>query len=117
MATATTSEIVRTVDSAQPFSMIEHKGILARLAEELSLATYEFKEDPRAFIREIFSDDAEDPQRSRRIRMGLALGLGVQLVLMGLITYFGWNHIRQKVEEKKEYEVRWVNSTTDKKPE
>jgi TonB family protein len=91
MATVTTSEFVKTREPIASFSMIEHKGIFARLVEIGSLAIEDFSKDPRGFLRELFAGDAKDLQRSKRLRMGLALGLATQIILFGVIAFFGWH--------------------------
>lgn len=96
MATATTSEIVRTVTQVKaPFSMIEGKGLWARLAEQLSQAVTEFKRDPRAFLQDLFFDDNKDLQRSKRIRLGFAVGLMTNVVLIAVIVVLGMRHSQQ----------------------
>jgi TonB family protein len=92
MATVTTSEFVKTREPVASFSMIEHKGIFARLVEEGSLAIGDFTRDPRGFLREIFSNEAKDAQRSKRLRMGLAFGLAFQVVAITAIAIAGWHH-------------------------
>jgi TonB family protein len=110
MATVTTSEFVKLREPVAAFSMLEHKGILARLVEEVSLAVKDFTRDPRGFLSEIFSDDVKDLQRRKRLRMGLALGLATQIVLFGVIAYFGWHRatVIQKSEESPE-DIRWIS--------
>jgi TonB family protein len=112
MATMTTSEFVkaREREAFTAFSMLEHKGILARLVEEVSLALRDFTRDPRGFLRAIFSDEAKDLQRSKRLRAGLALGLATQIVLFGVIAYFGWRQATANSPEKPVLTVdRWVD--------
>ncbi len=110
MATVTTSEFVKAREYVASFSMIEQKGIVARLVEESSLAVSDFTRDPRGFIREIFSDEAKDAQRSKRIRAGLALGLAFQVVVITAIAIAGWRHATAITQsEKPEYEVKWVD--------
>jgi TonB family protein len=92
MATVTTSEFVKGREPIASFSMIEHKGIFARLLEEGSLAVSDFTRDPKGFLREIFSDEAKDAQRSKRLRMGLAFGLAFQVVAITAIAIAGWHH-------------------------
>jgi TonB family protein len=92
MATVTTSEFVKMREPIASFSMIEHKGIFTRLFEEGSLAIGDFTRDPRGFLREIFSDETKDAQRSKRLRMGLVFGLAFQLVAITAIAIAGWHH-------------------------
>ncbi len=119
MATVTTSEFVKLREPVAAFSMLEHKGIVARLVEEVSLAVKDFTRDPRGFLSEIFSDDVKDVQRSKRLRMGLALGLATQIVLFGVIAYLGWHRATANGPEKPVLTVdRWVDPKDFKpKPE
>lgn len=114
MATVTTSEFVKKREYVASFSMIEHKGIVARLIEEGSLAVSDFTRDPRGFIREIFSDEAKDTQRSKRLRMGLAFGLVFQVVIITAIAIAGWHQATATTKpEEPEYEVKWVGKTPE----
>lgn len=111
MATVTTSEFVKAREPVASFSMIEHKGIVARLVEEASLALGDFTRDPRGFLREIFSDENKDAQRSKRLRMGLAFGLVFQLVVIGAIAIAGWRHATASgnTPDTPEYKLKgWV---------
>jgi TonB family protein len=117
MATVTTSEFVKTREPVASFSMIEHKGIVARLVEEASLAIRDFTRDPRGFLREIFSDEVKDAQRSKRLRLGLAFGLVFQLVAIGAIAVAGWRHATavSNTDEPPQYKVE-ILKFNDNKP-
>jgi TonB family protein len=123
MATVTTSEFVKTREYTASFSMIEHKGIVTRLHEEASLAVGDFTRDPRGFIREIFSGESKDLQRSKRLRMGLAFGLVFQIVVITAIAVAGWRHATSLTKsEKPEHKVEIINlhnpnSTPEKRKE
>jgi TonB family protein len=84
MAFATTSEFVRAKSRTDvpPFSMIEQKGLIASLGEELARATRDFTHDPRGFIRDLFSGETKDAKRRRRIYIGLAIALVAHLALI-----------------------------------
>jgi TonB family protein len=113
MATVTPGEFVKMREPVASFSMIEHKGIFARLFEEGSLAISDFTRDPRGFLREIFSDETKDAQRSKRLRMGLAFGLAFQLVAITAIAIAGWHHATALSQTgEPDYEVKWVDPTT-----
>ncbi|MBI3653928.1 MAG: TonB family protein [Acidobacteria bacterium] len=117
MATLITSEFVKTREPLAAFSMLEQKGIVARLVEELALAIKDFTRDPRSFLRDLFADEAKDLQRRKRLRMGLALALTTQLVLFGVIAYFGWHHSMATTKaDELPYKVKWVDPN-DFKPE
>jgi TonB family protein len=113
MATVTTSEFVKMREPVASFSMIEHKGIFTRLFEEGSLAIGDFTHDPRGFLREIFSDETKDAQRSKRLRMGLAFGLAFQLVAITAIAIAGWHHASATGKtDDPEYTVKWIDPNT-----
>ena len=113
MATVTTSEFVKVREPLASFSMIEHKGIFTRLFEEASLAINDFTRDPKGFLREIFSDQTKDAQRSKRLRMGLAFGLAFQLVALTAIAIAGWHHASATGKtDDPDYTIKWVDPTT-----
>lgn len=101
MASVTTSEFVKTAShlEAPPFSLIEQKGLVARLTEEFVRSWSELAQDPRGFIRAIFEDDTKDAKRSRRIRISLACALVAHVVVIALIAFLGWRHLVQPKEE------------------
>jgi TonB family protein len=107
MASITTSEFVmtRSRTDAPPFSIIEQKGLIRRLAEELARAGSEIGRDPRGFLRDLFSDDTKDAKRRRRIYAGLALALAAHVVLLVFIAYVGWHSAFVKNLEP-QYEVK-----------
>jgi TonB family protein len=95
MASATTSDFVATAANrdAPPFSLIEQKGLLARLAEELVRASREFTRDPRGFIGDLFADDTKDAKRRRRLYFGLAGALVIHALLLTVIAVIGWRSL------------------------
>jgi protein TonB len=95
MATATTSEFVKTSAraGAQPFSLIEQKGLAARLGEELGRAANELARDPRAFILDLFVAETKDAKRRRRIYIGLACAVVTHIALAGLMVVAGWHRM------------------------
>lgn len=97
MASVTTSEFVTTTSrlDAPPFSLIEQKGLLARLIEEFARASSELARDPRGFIRAIFADDARDTKRRRKIRILLAYAVVAHVALIALIAFLGWHQLVQ----------------------
>ena len=101
MASVTTSEFVRTTSrlDAPPFSLLEQKGLIARLAEEFARAWGELTRDPREFIRAIFADDNKDAKRRRRIRIVLVYALIAHAAAIALIAFLGWHHLIQPKEE------------------
>ncbi|MEW6209986.1 MAG: energy transducer TonB [Acidobacteriota bacterium] len=90
---------------APPFSLIEQKSLLSRLAEEISRAAIEFARDPRAFIGDLLTDDTRDLKRQRRMRALLASALAFHLVLLGAIVVAGWIHF---AKAKTEINIVWV---------
>ena len=101
MATVTTSEFVKMTKAldASPFSLLEQKGLFARLGEEIARASREIARDPRGFIRELFADDTKDAKRRRKLYFGLAGALVAHVVLLVLIALIGWRHLTTPKEE------------------
>jgi Gram-negative bacterial tonB protein. len=95
MASATTTDFVATAtkSAAPPFSLIEQKSLLARLAEELARTSREFARDPRGFLRDLFADDTKDARRRRLIYFGLAGALVIHAVLLTVIAVIGWHSL------------------------
>jgi Gram-negative bacterial TonB protein C-terminal len=110
MASATTREFVMTSSrrDASPFSLIEQKGLIARLCEELARATSEASRDPRGFIRDLFSNDTKDAKRRRRIYGGLVVALSAHVALLVFIAYVGLHSAFVKDVEPS-YEVNMLN--------
>jgi outer membrane biosynthesis protein TonB len=88
-----------------PFSVIEQKGLIARLCEELARAASEATRDPRGFILGLFSTDTKDARRRRRIYAGLACALSAHVALLVFIAYVGWHSAFVKNNEP-DYEVK-----------
>ncbi|HEY7543298.1 MAG TPA: hypothetical protein VID27_00360, partial [Blastocatellia bacterium] len=91
---------------APPFSLLEQKSLVARLAEEISRAASEIARDPRAFIRDLLSDDARDKKRQRRMRVLLASALAFHIALLGVVIVIGW-HALKKTDEPG-YTVKFI---------
>lgn len=113
MASVTTSDFVRTGSSAdaQPFSMIEQKGLTRRLVEEVRRAVGECARDPRTFIRDLLFDSEKDTKRRRMIRIGLVWALGAHLAFIGIIVALGWNRIGVSADDRPELEVTMLPAT------
>ena len=107
MASVTTSEFVRTTSrlDAPPFSLLEQKGLIARLIEESARAWSELARDPGGFIRAIFADDTKDTKRRRRIRIVLVYALVAHAAVIALIAFLGWHHLVGQKEEANNYKV------------
>jgi hypothetical protein len=90
---------------APPFSVIEQRGLVTRLCDELARAAGEVRRDPRGFIRDLFSNDTKDAKRRRRIYAGLACALSAHVILLVLIAYVGWHGAFAKNGEP-EYTVK-----------
>ncbi len=110
MASVTTSEFVRATNpaAAPPFSLIEQKGLLARLAEELARAGSDLARDPRGFIRDLFTGDAKDVKRRRRIYTGLAFAVAAHVALIALIAFFGLRSLIHPKADSSGYKVEIV---------
>lgn len=95
MATVTTSELVKMASAldAPPFSLLEQKGLLARLGEEIARASGEIARDPRGFICELFADDTKDAKRRRKLYFGLAGALVAHVALLALVAFIGWRSL------------------------
>ncbi|HXG65394.1 MAG TPA: TonB family protein [Blastocatellia bacterium] len=110
MATATTDRFLQTVESdALPFSLIEQKGLTARLYEEVSRATAEFARDPRGFLRELFYDEKKDTRRRRMIYGLLAAALVAHVALVAAIAGLGWRTVAEPKPEQPEYKITYLS--------
>jgi TonB-like protein len=91
MASVVTTEFLRNIhtDSA-PFSLIEQRGLLSRLLQELEGVVGELSRDPRGFIRDLFSADTKDAKRRQRIYAGLTCAVAVHVGLIAIIAVLGW---------------------------
>jgi periplasmic protein TonB len=100
---STTSEFVgaSTRIETTPFSLIEQRGLLSRLRDELVRAAHEITDDPSQFIRGLFYADTRDERRRRRIYIGLACAVVVHVALLALIVVLGWHRMFQPIEEAK----------------
>jgi hypothetical protein len=98
MSSAMTTGFVKrgSLDSGELFSLIEHKGLVARLGEELSRAANELIHDPRGFIDGLFSPaDTRDQKRRRLIYVGLGGGLVLHVALLIVMVVAGWHRIME----------------------
>jgi TonB family protein len=98
VATAEFVDISRPVE-APPFSLIEQKGLVTRLGEELTRAANDLTRDPTAFFRGLFFADDRDKKRRRRIYAGLALGLVAQFIFLAVAAIAGWHRMLAPAEE------------------
>lgn len=112
MASVATTEFVKNsrLVEAAPFSLIEPKGLVTRLAEELARAASELGSDPAGFVRSLFSADNKDVQRRRLIYAGLALALVAHVVFLAIAVIAGWHRILAPVKEDKT-QVTMLNPT------
>ncbi len=93
MAAVTTDEFIKTTVRADalPFSLIEQKGLMSRLGEELARAANEFSNDPSGFIRDIFLSGTKDAKRRRRIYLGIACAIVAHIAFIAVIVIAGWH--------------------------
>jgi TonB family protein len=106
MASAMTGEFVKASKRTDaPFSMIERKGLLARLREEVALAAREIARDPRGFIRDLFADDSRDARRRRRIYIGLSCAVIGHVVLFAVMLVVGWPRMLTPSEEEAKLKI------------
>jgi len=110
MASVTTSEFVKSKPRAEapPFSLLEHKGLINRLAEELTRAARDLLSNPRRFIGEMFKDENKDIKRRRLIYAGLGFALVAHFVFIGIIFIADWIKPQTKVTEP-EFEVTYLD--------
>lgn len=92
MASVTTSEFLKSSTQVEvpPFSLIEHKGLVARLTEELNRAAKDLAHNPRRFLRDIFTYENKDLKRRRLIYAGLGLGLFAHFIFIAVIFIADW---------------------------
>jgi periplasmic protein TonB len=107
MASVITTEFVKSnYTEASPFSLLEQKGLVSRLIEEVTGAARELARNPRGFIEEILSPDTKDSKRRQRIYLGLSFALIVHVALLTLLAVVGWRTVFVKqVEDPPGYRV------------
>ncbi len=96
MDSVITSEFAKASErtAASPFCLIEQKGLLARLGEELSRAANDLFHDPTGFFRDLVSPaDTKDRKRRRLVYVGLGCALVAHSVLLTLMIAAGWHRI------------------------
>lgn len=92
-----------------PFSLIEQKSLIARLAEELQGATRDLARDPRSFLKDLFSAETKDAKRRQRIYTGLAIAVVAHATLLIVIAVVGWRTMFVKpAEEALGSKVYWL---------
>jgi Gram-negative bacterial TonB protein C-terminal len=82
-----------------PFSLIEQRSLLLRLAEEFRSALRELASDPRRYLQNFFADDTRDARRRQRIYVGLAIALAAHAALLIVIAVVGWRTMFVKPAE------------------
>jgi hypothetical protein len=102
MASAMTGEFIKRGGpaSSSPFSVIEQKGLAARLAGELKFAAKELTRDPHGFIRDLFTDEDRDARRRRLIYMGLTCAVAIYAALFVVMLVVGWPKALTPSEEE-----------------
>lgn len=101
MASVATTEPAKTshLVEAPPFSLIERKGLAARLSEELMRAAREFASDPSGFVRSLAAGDVKDAKRRRLIYAGLAFALVAHVLFVAIAAIAGWHRIMEPPKE------------------
>lgn len=105
MASVVTTEFIRNIHTdIAPFSLIEQRGLLSRLIQELEGVAGELTRDPRGFIRDFFSADSKDGKRRQRIYAGLTCAVVVHVGLLAIIAVFGWRtvFVKQLPDDRKD---------------
>jgi protein TonB len=107
MASLGTTEFIKATPRTAklPFALIEEKGLLARLGQEIKRAAYELAEDPRGFLRGLFPSDVKDEKRRRRIVAGLTLAVVTHAALLGVIVYAGWHRFLDRPASETNYKI------------
>ena len=98
MASVVTREFAKASErtATSPFCIIEQKGLLARLAEELSRAASDLSHDPRGFLHDLVTPaDTKDLKRRRLVYIGLGCALVAHAVLLTLMIIAGWHRVLQ----------------------
>ena len=98
VATIESAKTSRLVE-APSFSLIEPKGLAARLGEELMRAASEFASDPSGFLRSLLAADDKDAKRRRLIYAGLAVALFAHAAFLAIAVAAGWQRIMAPVKE------------------
>ena len=120
MASTMTTEFVKasnlTVDHL--FCIIEHKGLFARLGEELSRAAHELIHDPRGFLGGLVSTaDTRDQKRRRLIYLGLAGGLLLHTAMLVVMVIAGWHRIMEAPKDARPPGLRVESWLPPKQPD
>lgn len=101
MASVMTTQFVGSSSHADlpPFSLIEQKSLLSRLAEEAQSAIADLARDPRGFLKHLFLAETKDAKRRQRIYTGLAIALIAHAALLIVIAVVGWRTMFVKPPE------------------
>lgn len=114
-----TTQFVGTTSHADspPFSLIEQKSLVSRLAEQLRAAARDIARNPGLFLRDLFAADTKDAKRRQRIYSGLAIALVVHAALLIVIAVVGWRTVFVKsTEEAPSDKVVWLPINEPDKP-
>ena len=95
MASAITSDVADAEGGteAKLFRLIVQKGLLVRLAEELSRSAGELSHDPRGFLNDLLANNSKDKRRAKLIRIGLAFAVVLHAGLIVVMVAAGWHRI------------------------
>ncbi len=117
MALVTTREKPATKEQTALFTMLEQQSLWAQLRGELRLAVRDFSRNPQAFLRDAFSGEKKDSQRSKRLRNGLAVALVAHLIIGSLIALLSWHTATaEKKSDAPEYVVKEILTFPKEKP-
>ena len=114
MASVVTTEFVRNIHTdIAPFSLIEQRGLLSRLTQELEGVAGELTRDPRGFVRDLFSADTKDAKRRQRIYAGLTCAVVVHVGLLAVVAVLGWRTIfvKQPPDDGRYYPIIMLPGT------
>jgi TonB family protein len=106
-----TSNFPGASDRVDVFSvcLLEQKGLVGRLGEEVSRAASDLLHDPRAFLRDLVSPaNTKDSKRRRLIYGGLAAALVLHAVFLAVVVVAGWHRILEAPKSEERPEITWL---------
>ena len=119
MASVITREFAKASErsATSPFCLIEQKGLLTRLGEELSRAANDLSHDPKGFFRDLLSTaDTKDLKRRRLVYIGLGCALVAHAVFLTLMIIAGAHRILAPPTPDPGYRVIRLEPNTPLKP-
>ena len=106
-----TSDFPGASDRVDVFSvcLIEQKGLVGRLGEEVSRAVSDLVHDPRSFLRDLVSPaNTKDSKRRRLIYGGLAAALVFHAAFLAVVVVAGWHRILEAPKSDVRSKITWL---------